>query len=93
MEKTETEIEYTIKIAAKYLDNQMLDPDWDAMTLSRQFLRAIEREMELKHRLEVILPMAKGYAYKDPIAPNIEKIEWAEQYLNQITEKPLPPLD
>lgn len=87
MEKTVTEVEEAIHIANSYLENVHLDPDGHSVMLSRQFLRAIEREMELKHRLDVILPMAKGYAFKDHIRPNVEKVIWAEEYLNQLTEK------
>lgn len=90
MEKTITEIEEAIRKANDYLEKADVgreDPDNNVCILSRQLLRAIEREMELKHRLEVVLPMAKAYAYQGEIAPNIEKIEWAEQYVNQITDK------
>ena len=95
MEK-ETELQMVIRLANGYLDhadNGKFDPDHDTVVLSRQFLRAIEREMELKHRLEVVLPMAKAHAHKGGIGPNLEKIIWAEEYLNQITEKNPHPLE
>jgi hypothetical protein len=41
------EIEETFILANKILDNASLDPDSDISMLSRQFLRALERERKL----------------------------------------------
>lgn len=46
--KDNSEQELAIKMANRALDIPFIDPDGDLCTISRQFLRAVERESNLK---------------------------------------------
>jgi hypothetical protein len=43
----------------------------------------LARISELEHSLNLILPMAKGYAHKNPVGRNLEIVEHAEKAARQ----------
>lgn len=50
-----SEFEDTVRLANAVLDNPHEDPDSDKSMLSRQFLRVVEREAELRKKIRLSL--------------------------------------
>lgn len=53
------ELNFAVKFANRVLDTPNIDPDGDIVVLSRQFLRALEREALKQLKIDELRPNAK----------------------------------
>lgn len=54
-------------------------------TLVQQHEKDMARVREMAHLLQVILPMAKGYAHENPVGNNRSKVQQAEDALDDLS--------